>query len=343
VDNIVITRPDDWHVHLRDNEMLEHTVHAQEQHFARSLVMPNLEPPLVTVQSLLDYRAKILNYSKNINEFCPYMTLYLNESVSPNEITRARNSQYILGAKLYPAKSTTNSTHGAKSIEDLFEQFDALESSNLALQIHGEMASGDIFDREAEFIKKHLIKIIKNFPKLKIVLEHISTKAAVDFILQSSINVSATITPHHLLYNRNQLLANGIKPHYYCLPILKRESDQIALIKAAISGSNKFFAGTDSAPHPIENKESACGCAGVYSAPYALAMYTEAFDKANSLNMLNDFMSKFGADFYQLPILSQKIELIKNSQTIANVIQLGNTSVVPLGAQTKLQWSVFNA
>lgn len=315
---LIINRPDDWHLHLRDGEFLTHTVQASAQHFARALVMPNLKPALTNLPAIESYRNRIISAIPKQSSFIPYMTFYLNESVKPEELHQAASLSYIVGAKLYPAGATTNSEEGAKSLKALYPLFETLQTSNLVLQIHGEVTHSDIFEREALFIDEYLKPIAKHFPKLRIVLEHISTKAAVDYVSEGPANLTATITPHHLLYNRNKLLAGGIRPHYYCLPILKHEKDQKALQVAATSGNPKFFAGTDSAPHAINAKENACGCAGIYSAPYAVALYTQIFDELNQLKKLNDFLSRFGAEFYQLPINQQQLELIKSPQTIPN-------------------------
>jgi len=338
---VSITKPDDWHVHFRDQDILTHTVPATAHHFARALVMPNLQPALTTLPALLDYRTRILDAALAFPRFAPYMTFYLNEALSPETLIKARSYPFILGAKLYPAGVTTHSEQGAQSIETLYPIFEAMQTAGQVLQIHGECLEGDIFEREALFIKKHLKPIIHHFPKLKIVFEHISTQAAVEFVMSTSTHVGATITPHHLLFNRNKLLAGGIKPHYYCLPILKHESDQKALLQAATSGNPKFFAGTDSAPHAKRMKESACGCAGIYSAPYALALYAQAFDNLECLNRLGPFLSQFGADFYQLPYSNNTIELIEKPQRIPASLPLGNTRVIPIAAQEYLKWSIY--
>ena len=335
-----IKKPDDWHVHLRDNDALIHTVPATAKHFARALAMPNLQPPLTTVPSLNRYYERIVANIPAKSPFHPYLTLYLHENLAPDIFIEAKPYSYILGAKLYPAGATTNSEHGAHSIRALYPIFEALQESDLVLQIHGEVTEGDIFSREKLFIEKHLATIIKNFPKLRVVLEHISTKAAVEFVIQAPDTVSATITPQHLLYNRNQLLVGGIKPHYYCLPILKHRNDQLSLQAAAVSGNPKFFAGTDSAPHARNQKESACGCAGIYSAPFALAMYTQLFDDLNQLSALEAFMSCYGANFYRLPITEERIELVEQQQTIPEILPLGREQVVPIAAGSHLRWSV---
>ncbi len=335
-----ITRPDDWHVHFRDNEALPHTVSATARNFARALVMPNLKPALTTVEAINAYRQRIIAAQDDTLHFTPYMTFYLNESLIEEELEHAKNHSYILGAKLYPAGVTTNSEQGVRSIRALYPLFEVMQNINLVLQIHGEVAHGDIFAREALFIEENLIKLIRDFPKLRVILEHISTRAAVDFVSQAPDTIAATITPHHLLYNRNQLLAGGIKPHYYCLPILKHERDQMAVQQAAISGNPKFFAGTDSAPHAQATKESACGCAGIYSAPYAIAMYAQVFAHLGQLDKLDAFMGRFGADFYQLPINHERIELIEQQQVIPHILPFGCEQVVPMDAGETLQWSI---
>jgi dihydroorotase len=338
--SLIINRPDDWHVHFRDNDMLQHTATASAQHFARALVMPNLKPALTTLSSISAYRERIIAALPKENTFIPYMTFYLNNSVTATDLEHAATIPYILGAKLYPAGATTNSEAGAKSLKELYPLLEVLQNNNLVLQIHGEVTHSDIFEREALFIEEYLKPLVRNFPKLRIVLEHISTKAAVDYVSEAAATVVATITPQHLLYNRNKLLSGGIRPHYYCLPILKHELDQKALQQAACSGNPKFFAGTDSAPHSIGSKENACGCAGIYSAPFALALYTQSFDELNRLTRLNDFMSRFGAEFYQLPINQEQIELVNSPHSIPDCLPLGAAKVVPIAAGETIQWSI---
>lgn len=337
---LTINSPDDWHVHLRDGALLEDTVPATAKHFARALIMPNLNPALTNLEQLANYREQILSKTPKGSSFLPYMTFYLNKRVQGEDLEKAARIPYILGAKLYPAGATTNSDAGVKSFKSLYPLLELMQQNNLVLQIHGEVTHSDIFARETLFIEEHLKPLIKNFPKLRVVLEHISTQAAVDFVSQAPSTVAATITAHHLFYNRNHLLAGGIKPHYYCLPILKKEQDQKALQRAAVSGNPKFFAGTDSAPHSINTKENACGCAGIYSAPYALAFYAQIFDQLNQLNRLNPFMSHYGAEFYQLPINKNQIELIKQVQKIPLVLPLGPHTVVPMAAGEEIQWSI---
>ncbi|TAL64836.1 MAG: dihydroorotase [Legionella sp.] len=335
-----INRPDDWHVHLRDGDFLQHTVPATAQSFKRALIMPNLKPALTSVEAINAYRERILAQLPTNNDFVPYMTFYLNETVTPDELNKAATLDYILGAKLYPAGATTNSEAGAKSLKALYPLLEIMQDLDLVLQIHGEVTHSDIFEREALFIEEYLNPLIAAFPKLRIVFEHISTQAAVDFVMQAPDRVSATITPHHLLYNRNQLLVGGVKPHFYCLPILKHERDQLALQSAAISGNRKFFAGTDSAPHAIHTKENACGCAGIYSAPYALALYAQFFADKDHLAQLNAFTSVFGADFYQLPVNAEEIELIESPQQVPEVLPFGAERVVPMAAGETLKWSI---
>ncbi|MDF1827909.1 MAG: dihydroorotase [Legionellaceae bacterium] len=337
---ITITRPDDWHVHFRDGAMLEHTVPATARHIGRALVMPNLTPPLTTLDSVLAYRERILLVSKAYPHFTPYMTLYLNDDVDPEAFTSVQKHKFILGAKLYPAGVTTNAEAGARSIQALYPALEAMQAADVVLQIHGEVLEGDIFEREALFIERELKPLIRNFPKLRVVLEHISTQAAVDFVRDGPSTLAATITPHHVLYNRNQLLAGGLRPHYYCLPILKHQNDQAALQGAAISGNPKFFAGTDSAPHGIHQKECSEGCAGVFSAPFALSMYAEMFDAMSALDKLDAFLGRFGAEFYQLKPSSDKIQLIRQPFDVPRQLDLGETHVVPVNAGGRFAWSV---
>lgn len=337
--NVVINKPDDWHVHLRDTKFLNHTVNDSAKHFARILVMPNLQPPILSIADALNYRAQILQALANSSTLCPYMSIYLTTSILPEELYKIKDHEFILSAKLYPKGATTNSQQGVADFKQLYPHLSILEETDTVLQIHGEDTNVDIFDREKAFIENFLIPITKNFPRLRIVLEHISTKAACEFVTNAADNIAATITPQHLLFNRNHLLASGIKPHLYCLPILKREEDQRALLKTVFSANKKFFAGTDSAPHSKHQKESACGCAGVYSAPYAVSLYAEAFAQ-DDINKLNNFMGKFGAEFYHLTPNTQQIELIKKNLQIPASLPFGDTEVIPLAAGQILQWSV---
>lgn len=338
--SLIITKPDDWHVHFRDNDLLQHTVTATAQHFARALVMPNLKPALTDLSLINSYRDRIRTALPEKTSFTPYMTFYLNHSLNPEDIEKAATIPYILGAKLYPAGATTNSEAGVKSLAELYPLLELVQNNGLVLQIHGEVTHSDIFEREQLFIEEYLQPIVRNFPKLRIVLEHISTKVAVDYVKDAPETVAATVTPHHLLYNRNHLLAGGIKPHYYCLPVLKHEQDQRALQRAVCSGNPKFFAGTDSAPHSTQLKENDCGCAGIYSAPFALALYAQIFDNLAQLSALNQFMGHFGAEFYQLPVNKEQIELIKSPQTIPALLPLGCDKVVPMAAGEIIPWSI---
>lgn len=335
-----LLRPDDWHLHLRDGRYLNDTVPASSRHFERALVMPNLEPPLSNIPDILAYRARIKALASA--DFTPYFTLYLNSSLTVETLEKAALSDCILGAKLYPQGATTNSDAGVATIRSIYPLLETMQSLDLVLQIHGEVTRGDIFMRENIFIKKTLGPLVRDFPKLRMVLEHISSKAAVEFVTSASDKVAATITPHHLFYNRNDMLAGRIRPHYYCLPILKSAANQNALLKAAISQNPKFFAGTDSAPHALGQKECKEGCAGIYSAPFALAIYAEVFDKLEALEKLEPFMSHFGADFYQLPRNTRRITLNKSAQCIPETLPFADTWVAPIGAGDTLNWSVID-
>lgn len=334
---IIITKPDDMHLHLREGKLLEAVIKDTEKQFARAIVMPNLKNPVVDVEKATVYYKEIKKFS---TIFEPLMTLYFTDKLTLNEIKKASDSSIIIGIKLYPAGVTTNSAKGLKSIEDSYHLFEAMEKTDLPLLIHGEVSDKnvDIFDREKSFIDNYLIGITKNFPNLRVVFEHISTQDAVSFVNESSQKVAATITPQHILMNRNDLLSGGIKPHNYCLPVLKRSTHQQAVLNAAVSGNPKFFLGTDSAPHLRHEKESACGCAGVYSAATAIELYAEIFEKNNALDKLEDFSSTFGADFYQLPRNKTKLKLIKNENTIAKSIKFDGGEIIPFMAGNQIQW-----
>ncbi len=334
-------QPDDWHVHLREGTMLSHTVNDIESIFARALVMPNLKKPLTYTEDIVEYHRTILAKIQQ-KTFQPYMTLYLTDTTSPDEVSKAKSSGIVISAKLYPVGVTTHSQDGIHSLATLYPVFQRMEEENLVLNIHGEVTNPncDIFDREENFINQELIPLIHHFPKLRITLEHISTKYAVSFISQAPENVAATITPHHLWLNRNDLLSGGIKPHYYCLPIVKRNTDQEALIQAAISGNPRFFLGTDSAPHAISQKISACGCAGIYNAPVALPLCATIFENAKALDKLENFTSRFGAQFYGLPLNSTTITLQKKAFKVPERLPFGEEWVVPLCAGQVLPWSL---
>ena len=338
---LTITRPDDWHVHLRDGEQLKDTVRDISRYMGRAIIMPNLVPPATCTETALAYRERIMAAGPKGN-FEPLMVLYLTDNTTPDEIIKAHATGKIVAAKVYPAGATTNSDSGVTSIKNIYPVLDAMQKVGMLLLIHGEVtdSSIDIFDREKVFLETILADLINDFPELKVVLEHITTKDAVDFVNNASANVAATITAHHLLYNRNHMLAGGIRPHYYCLPILKRNTHQQALISAATSGSEKFFIGTDSAPHFKDKKEAACGCAGAYTAHAALELYAEAFEEAGALDKLEGFTSHFGPDFYGLARNNDTVTLVKQPWTVPPSYPLGNDHVVPIKAETVIEWQV---
>lgn len=340
--SITITAADDWHVHFRDGEFLGETVPATARCFKRAIVMPNLQPPVTQAEQAIAYRQRILSVLAKDSDFQPLMTLYLTDQTTPQDIIQAKQLG-ITAIKLYPAGATTHSDAAVKDLTRLYAVFESMQQQAMPLLVHGEVTDAeiDIFDREKVFIDRHLTQITARFPNLKVVFEHITTKEAVDFVLQSSDKLAATVTPQHLLLNRNDLLVGGIRPHNYCLPVLKRNSHQQALRKAIASGSKKFFLGTDSAPHLKDQKESDCGCAGCYSAPSALELYAQIFEDLGALDQLEAFSSFNGADFYQLPRNTEKITLIKQSWQIAEKIQLpGNKSVIPFFAKQTVNWKI---
>jgi dihydroorotase len=342
-DQITITRPDDWHLHLRDGGALADTCAATARYFGRAIVMPNLVPPITTTDQAYGYRQRIIQAQSSLpHQFDPLMVLYLTDNTVPAEISTAINSGIVKAAKLYPAGATTNSDSGVTDIGSIYPVLEAMQRDGLPLLIHGEVTDNDIdiFDREKVFIDRHLQFIVRDFPALKIVLEHITTKDAVDFVTSSANNIAATITAHHLLYNRNDMLAGGIRPHYYCLPILKRVLHQHALLKAATSGNPKFFLGTDSAPHAQSKKETTCGCAGCFTAFAAIELYAEAFETMNALDKLEAFASFYGADFYELPRNKDTITLQKIAHSVPAQFTLGNDTLIPLRAGGQLQWQV---
>ncbi len=326
-----LTRPDDWHLHLRDGAALQAVLPDTARQFARAIVMPNLRPPVTTTALAMAYRERILAALPKGAQFEPLMTLYLTDNTSADEIKRAKASGMIHGVKLYPAGATTNSDAGVSDLANCTKALEAMQDVGLPLLVHAEVtdADVDVFDREKVFIERHMIPLLKNFPALKIIFEHITTKDAADFVTSAPSNVAATITAHHLLMNRNDMFKGGIQPHHYCLPILKRESHRLALVQAATSGNAKFFLGTDSAPHAKNTKEAACGCAGMYTAHAAIELYAEAFEAANALDKLEAFASFYGADFYGLPRNSEQITLQKTIWTVPNELPLGNESLVP--------------
>ena len=339
---INLTRPDDWHLHLRDGAALQAVLHDTARQFARAIVMPNLRPPVTTTELAIAYRERILAALPKGVSFEPLMTLYLTDNTTADEIKRAKASGMIHGVKLYPAGATTNSDLGVSDLAKCTNALEAMQDLGLPLLVHAEVtdANVDVFDRESVFITRHMQPLLKQFPALKTVFEHITTKDAADFVAESSKNVAATITAHHLLMNRNDMFIGGIRPHHYCLPILKRESHRQSLIKAATSGNAKFFLGTDSAPHTKHAKEAACGCAGMYTAHAALELYAEAFESVNQLDKLEAFASFYGADFYGLPRNTAQITLQKTSWTVPNELAMGNESLVPLRAGQQIHWKL---
>lgn len=341
---LTITRPDDWHIHLRDGAALTRTVTDVAKQFARAIVMPNLVPPVLNTQQALAYKARIKAACPAGSRFEPLMVLYLTDNTDPAEIIKAKEAG-ITACKLYPAGATTNSDSGVTDINKIYPVLEAMEKAGLHFLLHGEVtdSSIDIFDREKVFLERTLSRIVERFPGLKMVLEHITTEDAANFIAAAPANVAATITAHHLLYNRNHMLAGAIRPHYYCLPILKRNTHQQALIKAATSGNPKFFLGTDSAPHAKDKKEAACGCAGSYTAFAALELYAEAFEDAGALDKLEGFASHFGADFYGLPRNTDTITLVKADWQVPDTLPFGDQPLVPLRAGETLRWQLQTA
>jgi dihydroorotase len=343
VTELTITRPDDWHAHLRDGAALEHSCADLARYFGRVIVMPNLSPPATTVAEAERYRDRLLEAMAPLpRRFEPLMTLYLTDRTDPAEIRRAAESSFVHAVKLYPAGATTNSAAGVARLEGLYGTLAAMEEADLPLLVHGEVTDHDIdiFDREKAFIDRHLAPIAARFPDLRIVFEHITTRDAVEFVHGASDKVAATITAHHLLFNRNDMLVGGIRPHYYCLPILKRNVHQLALQEAATSGSPRFFLGTDSAPHTTANKETSCGCAGVYTAHAAIEFYTEVFAQMDALDKLEAFASHFGPDFYQLPRNSDTITLRKDEWQVPDQLPLGRDFLTPLRAGDTIAWRV---
>jgi len=338
---ITLTRPDDWHIHLRDGDALKRTVGDAARQFARAIVMPNLVPPVMNAEQALGYKERILAARPAGSQFEPLMVLYLTDTTNPAEIAKAKAAG-VTACKLYPAGATTNSASGVTDLARIYPVLEAMQKAEMPFLLHGEVTDSaiDIFDREKVFLDRTFSKLVTQFPELKMVLEHITTADSAEFVAAAPKNVAATITAHHLLYNRNHMLAGGIRPHYYCLPILKRNTHQHALIKAATSGDPKFFLGTDSAPHAKDKKEAACGCAGSYTAYAAIELYAEAFEAAEALEKLEGFASYFGPDFYQLPRNTQKITLVKNEWQAPYSLDFSGTDLVPLRAGENLRWQI---
>lgn len=339
MEQITLRAPDDWHIHLRDGDALARTVGDAARQFRRAVVMPNLVPPIKDAEDALSYQLRIQKQIPEGSAFEPLMTIYLTDKTNP-ELIHIAHKAGIVAAKLYPAGATTNSESGVTDIANVYPALEAMQACGMKLLLHGEVTTSDIdiFDREQVFIEKILSRLVEDFPRLKIVVEHITTAQAAEFVGGAREGVGATITAHHLLYNRNHLLTGGIRPHYYCLPILKRSHHQSALIEAATSGSPRFFLGTDSAPHAQSKKESACGCAGCYTAYSAIEYYAEVFDRAGKLDRLEGFASEFGPDFYGLPRNSDTITLIRQPWALPTSLPMGGEQVIPLAAGEILNW-----
>ena len=341
ITSLTITRPDDWHLHVRDGEALRTVVPHTAAQFGRAIIMPNLKPPVTTVAQALAYRERILAAVPAGMAFEPLMTLYLTDKLPPEEIARAKEAG-VVACKLYPAGATTNSDAGVTDIRKTYRTLEAMQNAGVLLLVHGEVTdpSVDLFDREAVFIEQQLEPLRHDFPGLKIVMEHITTKEAAQYVAEADGNLGATITAHHLLYNRNAIFTGGIRPHYYCLPVLKRETHRQALVAAATSGSPKFFLGTDSAPHPAHLKEHATGCAGCYTAHAAIELYAEAFEQVGALDKLEGFASFHGADFYGLPRNQDTITLSRQRWTVPDSYPFGEAELKPLRGGETLPWRV---
>lgn len=344
-DSLTIRRPDDWHVHLRDGDMLTFAADATARQFARAIVMPNLTPPITTVEMGAAYRDRIMAALPEGREFTPLMTAYLTDDIDPDEIERGFKEGVFTACKLYPQNATTNSAFGVTDIWNIRAVLERMEKIGMPLLVHGEVVSPDIdiFDREAVFLDKVLGPVIKAMPGLRVVLEHITTKDSVEFIQDEGDNVAATITAHHLRIDRNDMLVGGIRPHAYCLPVAKRRLHKEALRKAAISGNPKFFLGTDSAPHRKEDKESSCGCAGIYSAPVAIESYAQTFEEEGALDKLEAFASEFGPRFYRLPMNEGVVTLKREPVDIPDLISQGDIGVVPFHAGETMRWRFIEA
>lgn len=342
MDTLTLTHPDDWHLHVRDGAAMRAVVPHTARQFARAIIMPNLRPPVTTCEQALAYRTRILEAVPAGSDFQPLMTLYLTDNTSPAEIIRAKASGQIVACKLYPAGATTNSDSGVTDIRTVYPVLEAMQEQDLLLLVHGEVTDPDIdiFDREAVFIERVLVPVVRDFPSLKIVLEHITTQNAADYVRDAPATVAATITAHHLLYNRNAIFQGGIRPHYYCLPILKRERHRQALLEAATGGNSKYFLGTDSAPHPRQGKEAACGCAGCYTAHAALELYAEAFDSVGKLDRLEAFASFHGPNFYGLPRNTSRITLHRQPTPVPDHLPFGADELIPLRAGESLAWRI---
>ena len=343
-DRLVLRRPDDWHVHLRDGDMLEAVVNHTARVFARAIIMPNLVPPVTTVEAANAYRERIIKAADSAHGFKPLMTCYLTDDLAASEVEQGFTEGVFTAAKLYPANATTNSAAGVTDVKNIYSVLEAMQRLGMPLLVHGEVTDAeiDIFDREAIFIERVLSKVIADFPDLKVVFEHITTAEAAAFVEASSDNVAATITPHHLEYNRNAMFEGGIRPHYYCLPVAKREKHRLALRRSAKSGSPKFFLGTDSAPHTVGAKESACGCAGVFNAPVAIESYAKTFEEEGALETLEAFASENGPRFYGLPLNDDKIILEKRENPIPEFLEAADLKIAPFHGGEVLGWSLVD-
>jgi dihydroorotase len=341
---LTITQPDDWHLHVRNGAVLKTVLPHTAKQFARAIIMPNLKPPVTTVAQALTYRNEILQAVPDGVNFTPLMTLYLTASTTQDDIKQAAESEHVHAFKLYPAGATTNSDAGVANLKAIYPLLETMEKYDIPLLVHGEVTDTqcDIFDRERLFVDTCLVDITRQFPKLRLVVEHVTTEEAVQFVQASGDTIAATITPQHLLFNRNNMLAGGIRPHFYCLPILKREQHRLALVAAATSGNSKFFLGTDSAPHLSSLKENSCGCAGCYSAHAALELYAQAFEAANALDKLEQFASFNGADFYRLPRNTTTVTLKQEAWQVPALYGESNLTITPLKAGETLRWKILN-
>lgn len=341
-DTITLIRPDDWHLHLRDGAHMASVLPHTARQFARAIVMPNLKPPVTTAADAAAYRDRILAALPEGMQFEPLMTLYLTDNTDPDEIRRAQDTGFIHAVKLYPAGATTNSAAGVTDLRKCYKTLEVMQEVDMPLLVHGEVTNHDIdlFDREAVFIERVMRPLRRDFPELKIVFEHITTRDAAQYVAEAEGPIAATITAHHLLYNRNEIFKGGINPHYYCLPVLKREEHRLALVTAATSGDERFFLGTDSAPHAVHAKESACGCAGCYTALHAMELYATAFEQAGALDKLEAFASLNGPNFYGLPVNEGSITLKREAWTIPPSVPMGETRLVPLDAGQQLHWKM---
>ncbi len=342
LDSLTLTRPDDWHLHVRDGAHLASVVPFTARQFARAVIMPNLKPPVTTVEQARAYRERILAALPAGSTFEPLMTVYLTDGTTPDEIRAAKASGIIVGAKLYPAGATTHSDAGVTNIEKIYPALEAMEECGLVFQVHGEVTDPhiDIFDRESVFIDRVMARVAERFPRLRIVFEHVTTREAVQFVTSGRAGIAATVTPQHLLLNRNALFQGGIRPHHYCLPVLKRERDRLALIEAATGDDARFFLGTDSAPHARHTKETSCGCAGIFSAHAAIELYAEAFEDAGRLDRLEAFASLRGADFYGLPRNRERITLTRRDWTPPKAYAFGKDELVPFRAGETVRWQL---